>query len=144
MIQAQPLGDDTEHKKGKTGKDKGIDGVITFLDDARAKPKRLIVQVKSGKAKRGDIRDRVGTIDREKAPIGVFLTLENPTKDRKADAASAGFYHSPNWHKDYPRIQILTVEELFAGADVQMSPTAQTYKKAQRERQQHGKQQQLL
>jgi len=144
LIQAQPLGGDAGSKKGKKGKDKGIDGVITFLDDARAKPKRLIVQVKSGKVKSGDIRDLVGTIDRERASIGVFLTLENPTKDMRAEAASAGFYHSPNWHKDYPRIQILTVEELLSEVEVRMPPTANTYKKAQQERQQQGEQQQLL
>ncbi|MBN2301007.1 MAG: restriction endonuclease [Lentisphaerae bacterium] len=144
LIQAQPVGGEAGSKKGKKGKDRGIDGMITFLDDARAKPKRLIVQVKSGKVKSGDIRDLVGTIERENAPIGVFITLESPSKDMKKEAASAGFYHSPNWNKDYPRIQILTVEELLAGATVQMPPTANTYKKAQRERQQQGEQQQLL
>jgi len=144
LIQAQPVGGQTGSKKGKKGKDKGIDGIITFIDDARAKPKRLIVQVKSGKVKSGDIRDLVGTIEREKSPIGVFLTLESSTKDMRSEAASAGFYHSPNWNKEYPRIQILTIEELLTGAEVRMPPTAQTYKKAQRERQQQGKQQQLL
>ncbi|MBN2266805.1 MAG: restriction endonuclease [Candidatus Babeliaceae bacterium] len=144
LIQAQPIGGETGSKKGKKGKDQGIDGMITFLDDPRAKPKRLIVQVKSGKVKSGDIRDLVGTLEREKAAIGVFITLERPSKDMKSEAASAGFYHSPNWRKDYPRIQILTIEELLAGREVQMPPTARTYKKAQREHQHPGKQQQLL
>jgi len=144
LIQAQPIGGEAGSKKGKKGKDRGIDGMITFIDEARAKPKRLIVQVKSGKVKSGDIRDLVGTIDREKAAIGVFITLEAPSKEMRTEAASAGFYHSPNWNKDYPRLQIVTVEDLLSGAEVRMPPTATTYKKAQRERQQQGEQQQLL
>lgn len=144
LIQAQPVGGQAGSKTGKKGKDQGIDGVITFLDDPKKKPKKLIVQVKSGKVKSGDIRDLVGTIEREKAPLGVFITLEPPTKDMKSEAASAGFYHSPNWNKTYPRIQILTIEALLSGAEVSMPPTARTYKKAQRERQQQGQQQQLL
>ena len=144
LIQAQPAGGEAGSKQGKKGKDKGIDGIITFIDDAKGKPKRLIVQVKSGKVKSGDIRDLVGTIERENAAIGVFITLENPTKDMKTEAASAGFYHSPDWNRDYPKIQIMTVEELLAGAAVQMPGKAQTYKKAQRERETIGIQKKLF
>lgn len=58
-----------------------MDGVITFIDDARRKAKQILVQVKSGKAKSGDIRDLRGTIDRQGAAMGVFITLENPSRD---------------------------------------------------------------
>ena len=58
--------------------------------------------------------------------------------------ASAGFYHSPNWNKDYPRVQILTIEDLLAGAAVQMPPTARTYKRAQKETRHENTQQPLL
>ncbi|GAK57932.1 DNA methylase N-4/N-6 domain protein [Candidatus Vecturithrix granuli] len=144
LIQAQPLGGDGKRKQGKKGADKGIDGMITFLDDPKGAPKKLIVQVKSGKVKSGDIRDLVGTLDREKAAIGVLITLEEPTKDMNAEAASAGFYHSPNWNKDYPRLQILTIAALLQGAAVQIPPTARTYKKAQKETRTEGEQQNLL
>ncbi len=144
LIQAQPVGGSPGSKKGKKGKDRGIDGIITFLDDPKSKPKKLIVQVKSGKVKSGDIRDLVGTLDRENAAIGVFITLEDATKDMKKESASAGFYHSPNWNKDYPRLQLLTIDDLLTGALVQMPPTARTYKKAPKETRQDGKQQELL
>ncbi|WP_417915078.1 DNA methyltransferase [Candidatus Electronema sp. JM] len=144
LIQAQPAGGEAGSKQGKKGKDRGIDGIITFIDDAKGKPKCLIVQVKSGKVKSGDIRDLVGTIERENAAVGVFITLENPTKDMKTEAASAGFYHSPDWNRDYPKIQIMTIEELLAGAAVQMPGKAQTYKKAQREREKIGIQKKLF
>jgi site-specific DNA-methyltransferase (adenine-specific) len=48
------------------------------------------------------------------------------------EAVSAGFYHSPSWNKDYPRIQILTKDELLHGAEVKMPPQFGTFKQAQK------------
>ena len=132
LIKARPLGGDAGSKQGKKGSDKGIDGVITFLDDATNKAKRVLVQVKSGKVKSGDIRDLVGTIDREKAAIGVFVTLEEPSRDMVTEAANAGFYHSPGWNRKYPRVQILTIAQLLAGGEIAMPPAYGTFKQAQR------------
>ena len=120
LIKARPLGGDAGSKKGKKGADQGVDGTITFLDDNTDKPKRVLIQVKSGKVSSRDIRDLVGTIEREKAAIGVFLTLEDSSKPMRTEAASAGFYHSPGWNRDYAMIQILTIEELLKGAKVDM------------------------
>ncbi len=138
LVKARPVGGDPEGKQGKKGKDKGIDGVITFIDDVTAKVKRIIVQVKSGKIKSGDIRDLKGTIDREDAPMGVFLTLEPATKDMETEAATARFYHSPGWNKDYPRIQILTIAELLGGKTVQMPPVSMTFKQAEKVKTESG------
>lgn len=131
LIRAKPLGAKGGGKTGKKGSDKGIDGSINFFDGGSA-PKRVLVQVKSGKVKSGDIRDLVGTVDREKAAIGVFVTLEEPTSHMRQEAVSAGFYHSPGWGQDYPRIQILTIEELLHGAKVKMPPQHGTFREAQR------------
>lgn len=62
--------------------------------------------------------------------IGVYLTLEQPTKPMISEATEKGFYHSPGWNKDYPRIQILTVEDLLAGKTVDLPPNLQTFKQA--------------
>jgi hypothetical protein len=62
--------------------------------------------------KSGDIRDFVGTLGREKAEMGVFLTLVEPSAPMKAEAASAGLYTSPWDKRAYPKVQILTIEEL--------------------------------
>jgi DNA modification methylase len=132
LIRAKPLGGEVGSKTGKKGSDKGIDGIINFVDDATGKSKRVIVQVKSGHVKSGDIRDLVGTVQREQGAIGVFITLEPPTRDMRTEAASAGLYHSPGWGKDYPRIQILTIEELLHNAEVKMPPQHGTFKTAQR------------
>lgn len=125
LIHAKPF-------RGSEGSDKGIDGVIVFIDDNTGKAKRVVVQVKSGHVKSGDIRDLKGTLQRESAAIGVFITLEPPSRDMNTEAVSAGFYHSLGWNQDYPRIQILTIEELLRGAAVKMPPQFGTFKQAQR------------
>ena len=106
--------------------------MITFIDEAGGKAKRVLVQVKSGGVKSGDIRDLRGTVEREGAALGVFVTLETPTKQMQKEATEAGLYHSPGWDKDYPRIQILSVAELLHGAEVKMPPASVTFKQAQR------------
>lgn len=129
-IEARPLGGEEGSKAGKKGSDRGIDGVIPFIDDATGKAKRVIVQVKSGHVKSGDIRDLRGTVEAGNAAIGVFITLEPSTSEMNTAAVTAGFYHSENWNKDYPRIQILTVADLLHGAQVQMPPRVGTFKQA--------------
>ena len=107
LIAARPLG---EKKKGA---DKGIDGVIPFIDDGGAKLKRVVIQVKSGGVGVKDIRELKTVASND--PIGVLLTLEAPTQPMETEAAEAGFYESPVWQRKFPRIQILTIEEALAG-----------------------------
>ncbi|HEU5099675.1 MAG TPA: restriction endonuclease, partial [Roseiflexaceae bacterium] len=95
LVKARPLGG--EGKQGKKGADRGIDGIIPFLDDTTAKPKRALVQVKSGHVRAGDIRDLRGTVEREQAQLGAFITLEPPSREMLAEAAAAGVYRSPGW-----------------------------------------------
>ena len=133
LVQARPLGAESAGaKQGKKGSDKGIDGVINFIDDASGKPKRAVVQVKSGHVKVGDVRDLRGTMDREGAAIGVFITLEEPSRDMLREAAGSGIYHSPGWNQDYPRIQVFTVAQLMAGERPNMPPAFGTFKQARR------------
>ncbi|MHB8747946.1 MAG: restriction endonuclease, partial [Aggregatilineales bacterium] len=132
LIKARPIGGEPGSKVGKKGSDKGIDGVINFIDDSTGKPKRVIVQVKSGHVKSGDIRDLVGTVQREQAAMAVFITLEPPTTDMKQEAITAGFYSSPLWRQNYPKIQILTLVDLLHGAEVKMPPAHGTLKQAPR------------
>lgn len=136
LIQAQPLGGDGESKRGKKGADGGIDGVIAFIDDASGKPKRVIVQVKSGHVSSATVRDLRGVVEREKAAIGVLITLEPPTAPMVTEAARAGVYQSFHWG-EFPRLQILTVENLLNGRQRLLMPpqgqTAVTFKQAQRE-----------
>jgi site-specific DNA-methyltransferase (adenine-specific) len=118
LIGARPLG---EKKKGA---DKGIDGVIHFIDEVSGKAKRVVVQVKSGHVGVTSVRELKAVAAND--AIGVLITLEPPTSPMKVEAVDAGYYHSPIWDKDYPRIQILTIDELLHGQTVDMPPQTQT------------------
>lgn len=48
LVRARPLGGQEGSREGKKGSDRGIDGVIAFIDDNTGKAKRVLVQVKSG------------------------------------------------------------------------------------------------
>ena len=132
LVRAKPVGGAAGARQGKKGSDKGVDGVITFMDDRSGKAKRVLVQVKSGHVKAGDVRDLIGALQNEDAALGVFISLEAPTREMEAAAHAAGFYDSPGWGKKYPRLQLLTIEDLLKGKTANMPPTAQTLKQAPR------------
>jgi DNA modification methylase len=125
---------DARPAEGKRGADEGIDGRIFFHDEAGAtKTKQVVLQVKAGHVSVRDVRDLRGVLDREKAEIAVLISLEEPTKPMRREAADTGFYRSPGYHKDYPRLQVLTIGELLAGGGIDMPPPRQTnvtFKKA--------------
>lgn len=132
LVRARPYGAEGSSKQGKKGADGGIDGIINFIDDNSGKPKRVIIQVKGGKVQANVMRDLLGTLDANKSVIGVLLTLEPPTKPMIDLAITAGFYESQSWGRKYPRLQILTIAELFAGKEIAMPPAYGTFKQAQR------------
>jgi site-specific DNA-methyltransferase (adenine-specific) len=107
LIDARPLGG-TEKK----GSDRGIDGRITFTVGAKGEMGQALVSVKSGHVNSAMVRDLKGTIEREGAEIGLFITLEEPTREMNLEATTAGVYTSPISGKDYPKIQILSIREL--------------------------------
>ena len=127
MVNARPV----EQKKGA---DKGIDGRLYFHDEgATGQTKQIIFSVKAGKVNAAHIRDLRGVVDREKAAIGVLISFQKPTREMRKEAASAGFYHSPGWNRDYPKLQLITVEELLAGKKIDYPPSKEvdvTYKRA--------------
>jgi DNA modification methylase len=120
----------------KKGADKGIDGRLYFHDEPDGKTKQIVLSVKGGALKAQDVRDLRGVIEREKAKIGVLLTLQEPTKAMRTEAASAGFYKQPvvdQGGQQYPRLQIITVGELLAGQRIRYPSVGYlnvTYKRA--------------
>lgn len=132
LVQARPMGGDAGSKKGKKGADQGIDGIVNFFDDASLKVKRVIVQVKSGKVSSRDIRDLRGVLEREDAPLGLFITLEPPSGPMNSEATSAGYYFSSGWQRNFPRLQVFTIEELLAGRKPEL-PNNVTMQRAPRE-----------
>ena len=97
--------------------------------------RRILVQVKGGSVQRGDVARLLGDVNNQKFVAGVLLTLEKPSKPMRIEAAEAGRYASKLWHeKDYPKIQILTIEGLLDGAErVDAPPQLNPFAKAQRE-----------
>ena len=113
MIEAQP------YKGGKKGGDGGVDGYLYFKPDGK-KTEKAIVSVKGGQSLTpAMVKDLIVTVDQEGAKMGVFLTLEAPTKGMVTQAAAAGFYKTE--YGQFPKAQIVTVEQLFApGNPIQM------------------------
>ena len=103
---------------GAKGADKGIDGIMVLKDaDDEGKPvyRKGIIQVKGGKVQRNQVATLKSDVDREKAAFGVFVTLEKPTRPMKEEAVVAGDFII-NFNKSkYPKIQIVTIEELLRG-----------------------------
>ena len=120
----------------KKGADRGIDGRLYFHDEPRGgKTKQIIFSVKAGHVQSAYVRDLRGTIEREDAQIGVLISMEVPTKPMTKEAAEAGFYKPPGLPDKYPRIQILTIEELLEGKQVAHPRLLDaTFKKAPRSR----------
>jgi len=123
LINAKPFGDK------KKGADTGIDGLLYFSDE-EGEYKKAIVQVKGGATSVKDIRDLGHVIDREKAEIGVFISLEPHTKPMIKEALQKGYYHSPFIKKDYLRIQLFTIEDLLSGKSPNIPHTVSHIKKA--------------
>ena len=100
LIAAQP------GNLGKKGADRGLDGRLYF-----GKTGHAVVSVKAGQnVGVSMIRDLKGVIERERASIGVFLTLTDPTKPMIAEAAAAGVHEEPGF-APMPRLQIVTIDQ---------------------------------
>jgi DNA modification methylase len=122
---------DARPAEGKKGADKGIDGRIYFHDEQDAgKTKQVILSVKAGHTGVAHVHELRGVIEREQAAIGVLISPQEPTGPMRTEAADAGFYHSPGWNGDYPRIQLRTIAELLAGKGLDVPPLQATFKEA--------------
>jgi DNA modification methylase len=135
LVDARPI----EQKKGA---DRGIDGRIYFHDEATGPTKQIVISVKGGHVTVSQVRDLRGVVERENAAIGVLIAMEEPTQPMRREAAGAGFYHSDLYKQQYPRLQILTIEELFSGKTIAMPPRIdmRTFKKAPKAKRKGDKQ----
>jgi len=113
LVGARPL----EKKKGA---DQGIDGRLFFHDEGRGgKTKQIILSVKAGHVQAAYVRDLRGVIEREKAEIGALISMEQPTKPMLKEAAEAGLYQPPGLTDKYPRLQLLSIEQLLQGKQIE-------------------------
>jgi len=103
----------------KKGADAGIDGIAYMQDrneNSDIEWKQVLFSVKSDKNPHVSyIRDLHGTIEREKATIGYFITLFPPTRDMIAECKKIGKYKNSLMDQEYPKIEIVTVEDILNG-----------------------------
>ena len=115
----------------------------------QAETKQVVISVKAGQYQRGARpRHLQGVLVREKAEIGVLLSMQPPTQPMRTEAAGAGFYESPGLHKKYPCIQLITVAQLLMGAGIYMPPLSdphvqKTFRQAAKAPAKKGKQGEL-
>jgi hypothetical protein len=95
------------------GADGGIDGILFFRSD-KDKTEKALVSVKGGdNVGVGMVRDLIAVVEREKAAVGVLISLALPTRAMEREAAAAGLFEGP--FEAVPKIQIITLAELFQG-----------------------------
>jgi hypothetical protein len=113
--------------------DRGVDGVVRFPLDARGGIGRALVSVKGGKMLNpGMVRDLIGTIDAQRADMGLLITLEHPTKGMEEAARHSGTFIWPFNQQPYPRVQLLTVRDLLNGQRPKMPTPFLPYIQAKR------------
>ncbi|MDE2303494.1 MAG: restriction endonuclease [Sphingomonadales bacterium] len=99
----------------KKGADGGIDGLIYFKPDGK-RSEKAIVSVKGGhNVSVTMIRDLHSAMEREGAIFGVFITLALPSAPMLKEAAAVGVWENEYTGRKHPRLQILTLAELFQG-----------------------------
>lgn len=89
--------------------DRGIDGRLYF--ETREKLRDMVISVKGGNVRPTDIRDLRGVLEREEnAEMAGFISLREPTRAMRDEAAQAGVYEYNG--VPYDRIQLLTIREI--------------------------------
>ena len=81
----------------------------------------MLTSVKAGKnVGPAMVREFRGVLEREKAEMGLFICLDDPTAAMEKEAVVAGF--APVVHGRVPRLQIVSMREWFAGRRPQLPP----------------------
>ena len=137
LLEAQP------QSEQRRGADRGVDGMLYFIDGPRRTPHKAVIQVKGGRVSSPQVRDLVGVVEREQAAMGLFISLEPPTRDMRQEAAAAGFFHSDLWAREFPKVQLRTVGEMLSGNGFELPPRPADYQPAQRVRRPQGRQTRL-
>jgi site-specific DNA-methyltransferase (adenine-specific) len=115
---------------GTKGADKGVDGIALYAMDNKDATARVAFQVKGGeKVQSKDIDALLGAIEKHKCDMGVFLTTAEPTKPMLDTVAGAGFVKLPGF--EFPKLQILTLKDFFAGKRPKLPSVNITFKAAQ-------------
>jgi DNA modification methylase len=120
----------------KKGGDGGIDG-IAYIPD-RDETKKALFSVKSSKTLTPSmINELHGVVERDGAACGIFLCLYPAANLVKASKAF-GVYHNDLINKDYPKIQVVCVDDIFNGKRLELPNVVKVLKKAEQHQEQLG------
>lgn len=108
--------------KEKPGADGGIDGIIRYHRVGIEQPNRAVVSVKGGEHVSVDaIHKLKSVVSREKAELGVLVSLEGPTRAMEREILSEGEVGPPS--RRVPKLQVVTVDQLFSKHPIEIPGT---------------------
>ncbi len=128
---------------GTKGSDQGVDGIGLYQVDTKGTTVRVAFQVKGGEhVQSKDIDALLGAIEKHKCAMGIFLTAAEPTKPMLDTVAKSGFVSVPGY--EYPKVQILTLKDFFAGKRPKLPQVNITFKSAQYKGKKRGEEQTII
>jgi site-specific DNA-methyltransferase (adenine-specific) len=114
----------------KKGADHGIDG-MAYFGVSHTENARIVFQAKSGHVGEKDIRDFLGAMAQERAALGIFITLQEPTTAMVRVAHAAGTYRHALMERSYDTIQIVTIRDMLEhGKRLEMPLTREVVRRA--------------
>ena len=121
---------------------------------AMGKKKEIVlIEVKSGNVNVKNLREFIHVVNAQKAAIGVFVCFEEQVTTPMMQEAKQQGYYSPHieqkglvaeYKTAFPKIQILTIEQILHGEQVKMPMTTQGVFKTAGKHIQESTQQELL
>jgi site-specific DNA-methyltransferase (adenine-specific) len=112
------------HNPKKTA-DGGWDGHLTF--EGRNKKEIALIEVKSGNATISQLRAFITVIKQQKASLGVFVCFEDQiTKGMQLEAKNEGYLDKEALTTKCDKIQLLSVEDLMEGKNIQLPQVQRT------------------
>lgn len=103
----------------------GYDGYFTF--DMQGEKQIGMIEVKSGAATPTQLNHFVMTVKEKKGDIGVFVCFdEKVTKNMRLIAKNEGYYKEELFGQQYPKMQLISVEELINGKTINVPFSTKT------------------
>ncbi|HXX68134.1 MAG TPA: site-specific DNA-methyltransferase [Polyangiaceae bacterium] len=100
----------------RKGIDAAIDGELFFRISPSGPAQRVVLSVKSDPVQPAHVREFARSVERDGAPMGVLLTLLEPSRATHVEAKAAGSFESHGGR--HPRIQILTAAQVLQGRGI--------------------------
>ncbi len=114
----------------KKGGDGGIDG-LAYIPESTKENSKVLFSVKSNeKLTPAVVRELFGTVEREKAACGILLTLY-PMPNLVKESKKYGIYRNDFTGREYPKIQVVCVQEMLDGQFMELPNVHQVLKKAE-------------